>query len=155
MDLILWRHAEAEDPMPGQADIERALTSKGVKQAAKMGKWLDAHLPSSCRILASPAVRTVQTAEALGRKFKTHPGLAPDVTPQSVLEAVNWPDSKEPVLVVGHQPTLGQTMALLIAGTRQDWTLRKSNVCWIAQRAPGEADTVYIKLLLGPDLASR
>ena len=77
MDLILWRHAEAEEAQPGMSDLERALTSKGQKQARRMGQWLNTQLPDSCRILCSPAVRTLQTVEALGRKFKIHTDLAP------------------------------------------------------------------------------
>jgi len=150
MELILWRHAEAED---GTTDEARALTAKGRKQAAKMGEWLDRALPQQCRILSSPAVRTVQTAEGLGRKFKTHPGLAPDVPPEQVLEAAHWPDSREPVLIVGHQPTLGQVAALLIGGSVQDWTIRKASICWIAQKGTDDEAAAYLRAVLGPDLA--
>jgi len=136
MELILWRHAEAE---PGVPDEARVLTAKGQKQASQMAEWLDRHLPSNCKILVSPAVRTVQTVEALGRKYKTHPALFTDTTPEKLLEAANWPDSREPVLIVGHQPTLGQTAALIISGTQQ-WTLRKGSICWIAQKAADEAE---------------
>ena len=38
MDLILWRHAEAEDARAGQDDLERALTPKGERQAAAHGR---------------------------------------------------------------------------------------------------------------------
>ena len=37
MNLILWRHAEAED---GADDLQRALTGKGRRQAARMAQWL-------------------------------------------------------------------------------------------------------------------
>lgn len=155
MELILSRHAEAEPPHPGQEDETRALTAKGLKQAAKMGEWLDRHLPSTCKILASPARRTVQTAEALGRKFKTHPALAIGSTPEKILEAAHWPENREPVLVVGHQPLLGQAASLVIAGAKQDWTIRKANFCWIAQKAGEETQTIYIRAILGPDLIGK
>src|SRR4051812_19187311 len=116
MDLILWRHAEAEMTAP---DMKRELTAKGQKQARRIGEWLDQQLPESCRILVSPATRTVQTAEALGRKYKLAPELAPGAEAASVLELVNWPRAKEPVLVVGHQPTMGQLAALLLCGEAQ------------------------------------
>ena len=45
MDLIFWRHAEAEDEREGLADLERALTSRGEKQAQRVGAWLDRHRP--------------------------------------------------------------------------------------------------------------
>jgi len=66
MDLILWRHAEAE---PGEPDLGRRLTAKGIQQAERMGKWLDRHLPATTRILSSPADRTQQTARALNSFF--------------------------------------------------------------------------------------
>lgn len=152
MDLILWRHAEAE---PGEPDEARALTAKGHKQAWKMAEWLDRNLPNNCRILSSPAVRTVQTVEALGRKFKTSRALAPDASAKDILQATHWPDSREPVLVVGHQPTLGRVAALLMAGVEQDWTIRKGSICWIAQKANGEAEANYIKAVLGADLIGK
>ena len=104
MDLILWRHCEAE---PGEPDLGRRLTSKGLKQAERMAAWLDAHLPDTCRILVSPADRAQQTALALQRKFKTVAELGPGASVSAVLAAANWPESREPVLIVGHQPTLG------------------------------------------------
>ena len=113
MDLILWRHAEAE---PDEPDADRRLTSKGLKQAARIGDWLDSRLPETCRIIASPTRRTKQTAQALKRKFKTRDEVAPDVAPESVLAAAHWPDSPEAVLVVGHQPTLGRVAALRAGG---------------------------------------
>lgn len=152
MELILWRHAEAEDSEP---DLERTLTSKGLKQAARMAQWLDRNLPSSCRILVSPAARTVQTAEALGRKFKIHAELAPDATPEAILRAAHWPTSREPVLIVGHQPTLGRVASILISGVEQDWSIRKGNMWWIAQRARGSGAENYLRSVMSPDLLGK
>lgn len=86
MHLILWRHAEAEAGVP---DLERRLTAKGLKQAARVGKWLDLRLPANCRILVSPAKRAQQTALALDRKFKTREELAPNAAAASVLAAAD------------------------------------------------------------------
>lgn len=151
MDLILWRHAEAE---PGEPDSERPLTAKGHKQAVKMGQWLDRHLPHNCKVLCSPAKRTLETVEALGRKFKTHPALFTDATPEGILEAAHWPDSREPVLIVGHQPTLGQVASLAISGTVQDWTIKKGHILWIAH-GNKESPAVYIRTALGPEFVPK
>jgi phosphohistidine phosphatase SixA len=62
MDLILWRHADAEDAIP---DLTRNLTTKGDRQAKRMAGWLRVHLPKQARILSSPANRSRQTADAL------------------------------------------------------------------------------------------
>ena len=152
MDLILWRHAEAEDAAPGMTDLERALTVKGQKQARRMGQWLNSQLPDSCKILSSPAVRTLQTVEALGRKFKIHTDLAPGADPSDILKAVNWPGNKDSVLVVGHQPTLGQVASLLLSGDDLEWDIRKASAWWFAQREPGDPLSVYLKAVMAADL---
>ncbi|WP_050461328.1 SixA phosphatase family protein [Herbaspirillum autotrophicum] len=152
MELILWRHAEAE---LGEPDEGRALTGKGHKQAWKMADWLDRNLPETCRILVSPATRTLQTAEALGRKFKVHPDLAPDKTAAQLLAAANWPDSREPVLIIGHQPTLGHVAAQLIGQQEQEWSIRKGNVWWIAQRERGDITSNYLRAVMAPELIAK
>ena len=152
MDLILWRHAEAADADAGEADMQRALTSKGHKQARRMAEWLTSQLPESCKILVSPALRTVQTVEPLGRKFKTCNELAPGSDFEDVLRVANWPNAKEPVLIVGHQPTLGQVAALLLSGQPQDWEFKKANAWWIVQREPLDPYSLYLKAVMAPDL---
>jgi phosphohistidine phosphatase len=149
MDLILWRHAEAEDTSP---DMARVLTAKGRKQARRMGEWLDSQLPEACKILVSPAVRTMQTAEGLGRKFKVVQALAPEASPEAILQAANWPNSKEPVLIVGHQPTMGQVAALLLTGQAQYWDVKKASAWWIVQREPKDPESVYLKAVMTADL---
>ncbi len=148
----MWRHAEAED---GEPDDSRVLTSKGRRQAARIAQWLDRNLPSSCRILTSPAARTVQTVERLGRKYKIHPELAPDSDPTRILAAVNWPVGREPVLVVGHQPWLGQTAAFILTGTSQDWPVRKGCVWWLAHRERDGRTENYLKTVMAPELVAK
>jgi phosphohistidine phosphatase len=152
MDLILWRHAEAEPGGADLPDLERQLTPKGQKQAKRMGQWLDSQLPQGCRILASPAVRTVQTAEGLDRKYKIHPGLAPEAEAEAVLLAANWPNGKETVLIIGHQPTLGQAAALLMTGQALEWEMKKAAAWWFSQREPGEPESIYLKAVMSADL---
>src|SRR5690348_6718390 len=98
MDLILWRHAEAEEGGAAVDDLVRCLTPRGVKQAHRMARWLDQHLPESTRVLSSPAHRTEQTVQALDRRYKLRPELAPGCSPEQLLAAAQWPDSKAAVL---------------------------------------------------------
>src|SRR6195952_4856382 len=117
MGLILWRHAEAGDPLDNPvADLERPLSPKGERQARRVACWLNQFLPDSARVLTSPALRCQQTVAALGRRVKKTPALAPDGDVEGLLAATRWPDSREAVLVVGHQPTLGHAAAYLMAG---------------------------------------
>lgn len=152
MELILWRHAEAESGVP---DLRRALTAKGHEQAWKTADWLNRHLPNSCRIFSSPATRTVQTAEALGRKFTVHADLGTSTTPEKILAAAGWPDNANPVLIVGHQPTLGMVASLLITGEAQEWTIRKGNVWWISCKDKKELGSNYIRTVITPDFLAK
>jgi len=151
MDLILWRHAEAELLHLGQDDMERSLTPKGERQARRMAAWLNEKLPQSTRVLASPALRTRQTARALERPFKTTSLLAPGRGIDDLLKAARWPDSGEPVLIVGHQPTLGLVAARLLACADQPWSVKKAAVWWLAQRDREGAAQVTLQAVQGPD----
>jgi len=149
MDLILWRHAEAEDGPEGDPlrsrDLERALTPRGEKQAFRMASWLDRQLPEGARIVVSPARRCEQTALALGRKYKIRTELAPGATAAQLLELVQWPLSKSPILVVGHQPTLGQTIAQLLGLQESDCPVKKGALWWLRSRdRDGHSQTVVV-----------
>ena len=148
MDLILWRHAEAIEGASDGDDMTRALTSRGEKQAARMATWLDRQLPDSTRIWVSPARRAEQTALALGRKFKFSPGIAPMASVEQLLELVQWPHAKGCVLVVGHQPTLGQTAAQLLGLPGGECAIKKGAIWWLRSRErDGEDQTVLIAVL--------
>ena len=148
MDLILWRHCEAE---PGEPDLGRRLTSKGTKQAERMAEWLERHLPDSCRILVSPADRAQQTAMALQRKSRTVPELAPGASVTAALAAANWPDSREAVMLVGHQPTLGMIASFLLSGEEAYWSVRKGAVWWLSNRVRDGGAAIVLKVVIGPD----
>ncbi len=129
----------------------RRLTGKGQKQAERMALWLDAHLPDTCRILVSPADRAQQTAQALNRKFKTVAEIAPGASAAAVLGAANWPESREPVLVVGHQPTLGMVASFLLSGEEAYWSVRKGAVWWLSNRVKEDGASVVLKSVQSPD----
>ena len=151
MDLILWRHAEAELLRAGQLDTDRSLTPKGERQARRMAEWLDRRLPQSTRILVSPALRTQQTARPLERRFRTVAALAPGRSVDDLLAAAGWPASGEPVLIVGHQPTLGIAAARLLAGADQAWSVKKAAVWWLARREREGATQVTLRAVQGPE----
>ncbi|MEP7056987.1 MAG: histidine phosphatase family protein [Caldimonas sp.] len=150
-DLILWRHAEAETERFDASDLERALTPKGERQAQRMAEWLNQRLAHSTRVLVSPALRCQQTARCLERHFKTVAELAPDGNAQTLLQAARWPDAAEPVLIVGHQPTLGFAAALLVAGIAQPWTIKKGAVWWFRQRDRDAVAEVVLQAVQSPD----
>lgn len=145
MDLLLWRHAEAHDWTEGCDDLQRMLTPRGEKQAVRVARWLDRHLPEATRVLSSPARRCEQTALALGRRYKVMAELAADASPDALLAAAQWPVSRTPVLIVGHQPTLGETIARLLDLRASSTPVRKGAVWWIRHRErDGHAQTLLL-----------
>ena len=126
MDLILWRHADAEY---GGDDLARRLTPKGREQAAAMAKWLHAHLPKDYTLVASPAVRAQETAQALGSKIVSDITLAPGASVTDIAKAAER--HKGLVIIVGHLPDLGQAAAKL-AGASGEWQIEKGAIVWFA-----------------------
>lgn len=149
MELILWRHADAEDGAP---DEERKLTPKGEKQAQRMAAWLKERLPKDAVVLASTARRARETAQALTRKFETTPEIGTGSTPRSVLKAAGWPDGDGTVVVVGHQPTLGQTAALALTGSEEGWSVKKGGVWWLESRDRGD---IIVRAVISPDMLQK
>jgi phosphohistidine phosphatase len=150
MNLILWRHAEAEIQREGQDDLDRELTSKGRRQARRMAEWLEARLPATTRVLVSPAARTLQTAELLERRLATVEALAPERSVDDLLLAAGWPDGRDTVLVVGHQPTLGMAAARLLSGSDQAWSIKKGAVWWLERREREGRVEVTLQAVQGP-----
>jgi len=149
VDLILWRHADAEE---GERDLERKLTAKGRKQAARVAQWLQRRLPSKFALLSSPARRARETADALGARYKISDRLAPGAEIDAILELAGWPERKGAVIVVGHQPDLGRAAAALVAGAAADWSLKKGGLWWLTSRERGNEAQVVVRAVIAPDL---
>ena len=149
MDLILWRHADARD---GEPDLERPLTPKGESQAGIIAAWLKSKLPKGTRVLVSPAQRTLETADALGLDYEVISGLAPGQDVTHLLQAAGWPDAKGTVLVVGHQPTLGEAASLLLFGEAQSMSIKKGGVIWLTNRVRGGQSQTVLKAAITPEL---
>jgi phosphohistidine phosphatase len=149
MDLILWRHAEAADGLP---DIKRELTRKGHTQARDIAAWLRVRLPEPVRVIVSPAERALQTASALTHDYIVNESIAPGASAQYILDAAGWPDGEGTVVLVGHQPTLGEAAALLLARKTQPWSIKKGAAWWFRRRnRDGDGQTV-LRAAISPDL---
>ncbi|MBA3772457.1 MAG: histidine phosphatase family protein [Ramlibacter sp.] len=145
MDLILWRHADAQDEEESGGDLKRRLSARGEKQAARMAAWLDRHLPDATKVLCSPALRCEQLVLALGRKYKLRDELAPGQDCALMLEAAGWPDARQPAVIVGHQPGLGQALARLLGFKHDSCQVRKGAVWWLRTRErDGHQQTVVV-----------
>jgi phosphohistidine phosphatase len=144
-DLLLWRHADAEDGMP---DDGRALSKKGLKQAKLVAAWLRPRLPDGCLILVSPARRAQQTAAALDLPYTTEKRIGVHAHAADIIAASGWPQREGAILVVGHQPTLGQLAASLLTGEPAGWAIKKGALWWFSNRG---AETV-LHAVVAPDL---
>ena len=149
MELILWRHADAEE---GERDLERKLTGKGRKQAAGVARWLRRRLPPKFTVICSPARRARETADALEVQYKIADRLAPGAQVGHLLEAADWPRHEGTVILVGHQPDLGLAAATLVSGSAAKWSVKKGGLWWLISRVRrGEAQAV-VRAVIAPDL---
>lgn len=151
MELILWRHAEAAEGTP---DEMRPLTEKGRRQAERMAHFISGRLPPNTRILASPAVRAQETVAALTSHFITAPNIGTHATPETAIAAAGWPMAGGAVLLVGHQPWMGELAALLLTGKADSsiWSIKKGAIWWFSRRErEGDFQTI-LRLAITPDL---
>lgn len=149
MDLLLWRHAEAED---GEDDMKRRLTARGEKQGRAMAGWIRHQQPKDLRIIVSPAVRTQQTAEALNLPFETVRKIGPDACVSELIAASGWPTANGAVLIVGHQPSLGRLASLLLAGHETEWSIKKGAVWWLSNRVRREENQTVLRAVMPVEL---
>lgn len=150
MELILWRHADAEDPGP-KGDFARELTRKGRKQAERMAAWLRPRLEGKWLVLSSPAARAVQTVTPLGMDYEIRTGLDTSSSAADMLREAGWPKGDR-VIVVGHQPTLGEVAAYLLGGGAGDVAVRKGSIHWFATRERAGRTETVLKAVLDPDM---
>lgn len=152
MELVLWRHADAE---VGVADLKRELTEKGRRQAKNIARWLRPRLDGDWVVLSSPAARARQTAEALDLDVKVRLTLGPLETEDALLREAEWPGNDRHVIVVGHQPTLGRVAARLLTGHRGDLTMKKGSLWWFSSRLDEEVaqGETLLRIVITPDFA--
>lgn len=151
MELILWRHAEAADTAP---DLARELTPKGRRQARDMAAWLSGQLAArpdhAVRVIASPAARTRQTADALQRPVDIVQQIAPDADADALLAATGWPDSHGVVILVGHNPAISELAARLAGAGDASLSLGRAAAWWYASSSNDGA--VTLKTAMTPAL---
>jgi len=149
MDLILWRHAEAEEGFP---DSKRRLTERGRGQADAVGRWLRKRLGGEYRLLSSPTARTLETAEGLSPGAEVIAEIATARDPLALLDAVGWPHTDLVTVVVGHQPTLGETAAFLLTGQGAVWPVKKGQAWWFRTKEAGGRRVTTLRAVVLPEL---
>jgi phosphohistidine phosphatase len=140
-NIILWRHAEAEiaDYELGEDDMARVLTAKGQRQAKRMARWLKLYLPKETVLLSSPAERAMQTGEALNHKLDISKALRPSANLKEILDFLTSLEASikdapnKSLLIVGHQPWLGQLVTHLTGFSGAELTIKKGAIWWLRQ----------------------
>jgi phosphohistidine phosphatase len=150
MDLILWRHAEAEDGQGVMPDSERKLTGRGVKHAEQMADWLRGQHMKDPRVFSSPTRRARQTADILGLPVKVKSQLGVGSSAADLLAAADWPDYAGVTILVGHQPALGRLASLLLAGSEADWTIKKGGIWWFSNRVRRDETQTILRAVANP-----
>jgi phosphohistidine phosphatase len=123
MDLYLVRHAIAENRADGDDDA-RALSAGGKAKMNRVAEGLRKLKIRPDLILTSPLVRARQTAEILaqslhGAKVEVLPELAPAGAVVAVIPALRPHARLKAVMLVGHQPCLGELLSLLLTGSKE------------------------------------
>ena len=152
MDLIFWRHAETVQAVEGQTDAVRELSARGERQAQRMAQWLERQLPESTKILCCPTVRAEQTVMPLGRKYKLRDELSPNASIDDVLSLVQWPMNKHSVLLVTHQPLIGEMIRKLLEIQIPEVVVKKGSVWWIRSRDKGDQIQTMLVTVQTPEL---
>lgn len=155
-NLILWRHAEAEVQSKSGIDFDRALTKSGHKDAAKMAKWLNQHLPANTEVFCSSAIRCLQTAAALQAlssiNVEVVDFLSVDSTPEIIASNVSNDDSTRTILIIGHQPNLGTLITKLLGMNESACVVKKGAVWWLRQRVIEGGMQIYLYAVKHPNL---
>ncbi len=124
--ILILRHAKSDWGDPSLVDFERPLAKRGLKDAPRMGAVLAQFEAVPDLILSSPAKRAKQTAELVAKNcgYKKSIRWQEDFYGADSDELIgtlrNLPERVERVMLVGHNPTLEETVAALLAGDEAD-----------------------------------
>lgn len=162
MRLYLVRHGDA---LPrggaGPTDAERPLSGQGEDEARRAGALLARMDASIGLILTSPALRAVATGHLIAGAFQPPPevsaseSLRPGATPEAILtEAVAHGNAH--LVVVGHQPDLGETLASLVAdGGPASFAIPPGTVACLELQPDLQFPRASLRWLAPPDLIRR
>lgn len=108
----------------GQADELRPLTKEGRRRTERVARGLVEVVPAVDRLVSSPLIRAAETAAILARAWSeipvlTLPALAPGGDPNEVVAWLQSGGHGASVAAVGHEPDLGELLALLVTGRKR------------------------------------
>lgn len=150
MDLLIVRHAKAEDRAATGGDAKRALIDEGVRKMRQAASGLRGQVPELGRVFTSPYVRAEQTARILADRYGCPvallDALRPGSDPQAIADALSEADGA--AAVVGHEPDLGRLACWFLTGRGCGaLPLKKAGACLLRFRGdpgPGRADLRWL-----------
>jgi phosphohistidine phosphatase len=117
-----------------------------------VGHWLRDRV-HSYRLLSSPAARAVETAEGLDPVPELLPELYAGASVLDVLEGAGWPRAERTVILVGHQPLLGEIAAYLMTRRTECWPVKKGAIWWFRCEETGHGVQTELLASVSPKLA--
>lgn len=160
MDLLVIRHAIAEDAQPDQDDASRELTTEGSRKFRRSVQGLRELDWTLDRVLTSPWTRAIQTVELL-KPITDGPVISTELLCDKprpelfalIAEATAPQQEEHATAVVGHEPWLTEMIAWLAFGDphhSEGIELKKGGVAWLQGTAvPGG---MKLRALLTPKL---
>ena len=121
--IYIVRHAIAEDLSASGRDEDRALTPEGRKKMKRAARGLVALGIEAAHLLSSPLVRAQQTSAVLVEAYpqleiETSDLLAPGVDEHALTRLLNGRYAGADVMLVGHEPDLGELLSFWLTGSR-------------------------------------
>lgn len=123
MEIYVLRHAIATEHEHGERDAERTLTHEGRERLRRSTRCWDGLGVVVDVIMTSPYARAQQTAEIAGRalgipdRVEVCPQLAAGASPLDIVRVVAERCQEDHrVMLIGHEPDLGQLVSLLVCG---------------------------------------
>ncbi len=164
MDLFILRHAIADqrDPTKYPDDSLRPLTEKGMKRMRRIAEGLRAAGITFDVIYTSPYTRAKQTADIVADVFglrnvlRETATLAVDGDPEELIDELKTAERDvSSILLVGHEPYLGELISHLLVGDASlDITLKKGGVCKLTVGMLKYGKCATLDWLLPPSLST-
>ena len=132
-----------EEPGHGEVTVSDAsgtISSGELRATVSRGAPWDLSFSAGERVLTSS-----------GAKSAGYIPLAPGAQVASILAAAGWPDSRQPVVIIGHQPALGRLASLLLFGVEQDLSIRKGAAWWLTNRSREDNHITTLRAAICPD----
>jgi phosphohistidine phosphatase len=158
MDCVLLRHGIAveRDEREGP-DADRPLTERGAKRVAQVAGGLKRLDVEPTHVLSSPLIRAIETAKIahsslrVGSAVQIVGELLPDAPPDRLLSFLRDLPPESCVLCVGHEPHLGMSASVILAGKpSMAFPFKKAGACLIELSIPPKPGQGILRWWLPP-----